>query len=127
MNDLFRKFAHTTAAIVGTPWMFMVAIVLIVVWLFTGPALGFSEEWQLIVNTGTTIITFLMVILLQNTQNRDTRAIHLKLDELIRSAKEARTGKFIDLEDLSDDKLNVLQEEFVKLREKIRGKNLAEK
>jgi len=88
----------------------------VVVWSATGPVFGFSDTWQLVINTGTTIITFLMVFLIQNTQNRDARAIHLKLDELLRAVKDARTG-MVDLEDMSDEELKRLQEEFKDLRE----------
>lgn len=128
MNDLFRKFAHKTGEIMGTPWAFIFAIILIAVWLLAGSSLGYSEAWQLIINTGTTIVTFIMVILLQNTQNRDTRAIHLKLDELIRAVAEARTRKFVDLEDLSDEELDRIHAEFVKFHERRRkSSNLIEK
>ncbi len=78
MNEFFRTFAHTTSAVVGTPWAFLVALALIVAWAITGPLFGFSDTWQLVINTSTTIVTFLMVFLIQNTQNRDARAIHLK-------------------------------------------------
>ena len=117
MNEFFRKFASVTSAVVGSPWSFLVALLVIVVWAVTGPMFNYSDTWQLIINTGTTIITFLMVFLIQNTQNRDAKAIHLKLDELIRASKEARTG-LVDLESLSDEELERLQEEFVQLREK---------
>ncbi len=114
MNELFRKFAHTTAGVVGTPWAFLVALAVILGWAVTGPLFGFSDTWQLVINTGTTIVTFLMVFLIQNTQNRDARAIHLKLDELLRGVEGARTG-LVDLEDFSDEELAGLQEEFQRL------------
>lgn len=117
----FRKFAKTISEIVGSPWAFLVAIAIIVSWSFTGPIFGFSDTWQLIINTGTTIVTFLMVFLIQNTQNRDAKAVHLKLDELIRGVKGARTG-LVDLEDLSDDELEKLQNEFKRIRQKEAGK-----
>ena len=117
MNEFFRKFASVTSAVVGSPWSFLVALLVIIVWAVTGPMFDYSDTWQLIINTGTTIITFLMVFLIQNTQNRDAKAIHLKLDELIRASKEARTG-LVDLESLSDEELERLQEEFVQLRAK---------
>lgn len=117
MNEFFRKFANKTSAVVGSAWSFLIALVVIVVWGITGPVFRFSDTWQLIINTGTTIVTFLMVFLIQNTQNRDAKAIHLKLDELIRGVKGARTG-MVDLEDLSDEELEQLQKEFARLRKK---------
>jgi low affinity Fe/Cu permease len=117
MNELFRKFSNKTSEIVGSPWAFIAAVVIIAVWAITGPIFGFSDTWQLVINTGTTIITFLMVFLIQNTQNRDAKAIHLKLDELLRGVEGARTG-MVDLEDLSDEDLKKLQEQFQILREK---------
>ena len=115
MNDFFRKFANQTSQIVGSPWAFIAAVAIIAVWAFSGPIFGFSETWQMVINTGTTIITFLMVFLIQNTQNRDAKAIHLKLDELIRSVEGAR-NELVDLEDLSDDDLKKLQQQFEHLR-----------
>lgn len=94
--------------------MFVLALVLVTAWLLTGPLFDFSDTWQLIINTATTIITFLMVFLIQNTQNRDAQAIHLKLDELIRSIKDAR-NTLIDVEDLSEEDLQQLQQAFLKL------------
>jgi low affinity Fe/Cu permease len=117
MNELFRKFAHKTSTVVGSPWAFITAVAIIVIWAVTGPIFGFSDTWQLIINTGTTIVTFLMVFLIQNTQNRDAVAIHLKLDELIRGVKSARNS-LVDLEDLSDEDLEQLQQEFRRLRER---------
>ena len=117
MNDLFRKFAHRTAELVGTPWAFIVACGVILVWLATGPLFHFSDTWQLVINTGTTIVTFLMVFLIQNTQNRDAKALHLKLDELLRGVKGART-RLVDLEDLSDAELDQLQKEFERIRQR---------
>ena len=117
MNELFRKFAQKISQIVGTSWAFIVAVLIIVVWAITGPMFRYSDTWQLVINTGTTIITFLMVFLIQNTQNRDAKAIHLKLDELIKGVKGARTG-FVNLEQLSDEELERLQKEFAKLQQK---------
>ncbi|MBI5670889.1 MAG: low affinity iron permease family protein [Chloroflexi bacterium] len=117
MNEFFRKFAHKTSAIVGSPWAFIVAVLVIVVWAITGPIFHFSDTWQLVINTGTTIVTFLMVFLIQNTQNRDAKAIHLKLDELIRSVEQAR-NRLVDLEDMSDEELDALQKEFQTFRER---------
>jgi low affinity Fe/Cu permease len=116
MNELFRKFAHKTSEMTGSSWAFITATAIIVVWAVTGPLFGFSDTWQLVINTGTTIITFLMVFLIQNTQNRDAKAMHLKLDELIRGVEGARTG-MVDLENISDEELKKLQDEFQRLRE----------
>ncbi len=116
MNDQFRKLAHDASLAVGSPWAFIAAVALIVGWAVTGPFFSFSDTWQLVINTGTTIVTFLMVFLIQNTQNRDAKAIHLKLDELIRAVRGARTA-LVDLEDLSDEELERLQQEFRRLRE----------
>jgi low affinity Fe/Cu permease len=117
VNDFFRKFAHKTSEIVGSPWAFIAAVFIIITWAVSGPIFGFSDTWQLVINTGTTIITFLMVFLIQNTQNRDAKAIHLKLDELLRAVGEARTG-MVDLEDMSDEDLKRLQEEFKRMHER---------
>ncbi len=111
LNDGFRKFAHKTSALAGTPWAFLIALLIIVVWAFLGPIFGFSDTWQLVVNTATTIVTFLMVFLIQNTQNRDAHAIHLKLDELIYAVKGAHNN-LINLENLSDEELAKLQNHF---------------
>jgi low affinity Fe/Cu permease len=116
MNEFFRKFSHKTSIIVGSPWSFIVAVMIILAWALSGPIFHFSDTWQLVINTSTTIITFLMVFLIQNTQNRDAHAIHLKLDELLRGVKDART-ELVDLENMSDEELEKLQEEFSKLRQ----------
>jgi low affinity Fe/Cu permease len=116
MNKIFRWFANKTSEIVGSPWAFITAVVIIAVWAISGPIFGFSDTWQLVINTGTTIITFLMVFLIQNTQNRDAKAIHLKLDELLRGVEGARTS-MVDIEDLSDEDLRKLQQQFQRLRE----------
>ncbi|MEO8395939.1 MAG: low affinity iron permease family protein [Chloroflexota bacterium] len=117
MNVFFRKFSHKTSEIVGSPWSFIAALGIIIVWALTGPIFHFSDTWQLVINTSTTIVTFLMVFLIQNTQNRDAKAIHLKLDELIRAVGEARNN-LVDLEDLSDEELTKLETEFRTFREK---------
>lgn len=101
----------------GSAWAFAGAVLVIAVWLLTGPTFHFSDTWQLIINTATTIITFLMVFLIQNTQNRDAKAVHLKLDEMIRALKGAR-NQLVDLEDLSDEELKKLEEQFQRLRKK---------
>ncbi len=117
MKDIFHKIAHTASIVVGSAWAFVVALVIIIVWGVTGPIFHFSDTWQLIINTGTTIVTFLMVFLIQNTQNRDARVLHLKLDELIRATKAAR-NHLVDLEDLSDEDIKELEAEFQILRER---------
>jgi low affinity Fe/Cu permease len=119
VRDAFYWFAHRTAEIVGSPWSFAVALLVVVVWAVTGPLFGFSDTWQLVINTGTTIVTFLIVFLIQATQNRDSLAIHLKLDELIRSVRRAR-NRLVDLEELTDEELRELQEEFRRLQERSR-------
>jgi low affinity Fe/Cu permease len=116
MRDFFHKFAKRTSAVFGSPVAFIIAMLVIIIWGVTGPLFGFSDTWQLIINTGTTIVTFLVVFLIQNTQNRDAQAIHLKLDELIKGVEGARTS-MVDLEDLSDAELERLQKEFQNLRE----------
>jgi low affinity Fe/Cu permease len=114
MKELFRKFAQTTSQAVGSSWSFILAVLIILLWAVTGPMFHYSDTWQLVINTGTTIITFLMVFLIQNTQNRDAKAIHLKLDELIKGVKGARTG-LVNLEQLSDADLDRLHKEFERL------------
>lgn len=116
MKESFHRFAHKSSDIVGSPTAFITGLLVIAIWAVTGPVFGYSDTWQLIINTGTTIITFLMVFLIQNTQNRDSRAVHLKLDELIRSVQTAR-NEMVGLEDLSDEDLDALQHEFARLRE----------
>jgi low affinity Fe/Cu permease len=115
MREIFRKIAHKTSEVLGSPTAFALALAVIIIWFVYGPIFKYSDTWQLIINTGTTILTFLMVFLIQNTQNRDAKAIHLKLDELIRSVKTAR-NKLLDLEDMSDVELDRLQKEFERLR-----------
>jgi low affinity Fe/Cu permease len=115
VNDLFRRFATAAARGLGSPAAFIVALLAIVVWAVTGPMFGYSDTWQLVINTATTIVTFLMVFLIQNTQNRDAKAIHLKLDELIRGLQGARNS-LVDLEDMTDAELDDLQREFQRLR-----------
>lgn len=117
MNNLFHKVASWTSSVTGSPLAFLVAIAIVIVWWLSGPKFGYSDTWQLIINTGTTIGTFLMVFLIQNTQNRDAKAIQIKLDELLRATKGARTS-FVNMEELDDDELKALQEEFESLRKK---------
>ncbi|HEX5732949.1 MAG TPA: low affinity iron permease family protein [Blastocatellia bacterium] len=117
MNEFFRKFAAKISKVVGSGWAFILAVTIIIVWAITGPVFDFSDTWQLIINTGTTIITFLMVFLIQNTQNRDAKAIHLKLDELIHGLRGPHTG-FVDLEEMTDEELEELEAAFRGIREK---------
>lgn len=111
IQDSFARFARKTSEIIGTPFAFAIALASIVAWALLGPIMGFSERWQLIVNTGTTIVTFLVVFLIHTTQYKDARAVHLKLDELIHVMSKAR-NKLIDCEELSDQELDALEEEF---------------
>ena len=113
----FTRTAKWASHTAGRPMTFMIALGIIVAWAITGPLFDFSDTWQLVINTGTTIVTFLMVFLIQNTQNRDAKAMHLKLDELIRAAKGAR-NQLVDLENLSDEELKKLQEQFQRLRKR---------
>ena len=114
MQRFFRRLAQATAQAVGTPWTFLGAVVVVLVWALSGPAFHFSDTWQLVINTGTTIVTFLMVFLIQNTQNRDAKVMHLKLDELIRATHTAR-NRLVDMEAMSDEELAALQREFKEL------------
>ncbi|MEO5510993.1 MAG: low affinity iron permease family protein [Longimicrobiales bacterium] len=115
MREIFRHFAHRASRIVGSPFTFIAAVLIIVVWALTGSIFHYSDTWQLIINTGTTIITFLMVFLIQNTQNRDAEAMHLKLDELLRASGEARNS-MVDVENMSDAELARLHQEFHQLQ-----------
>ena len=115
VRDAFRSFAQRSSTLLGSAWAFAAAVLAILLWIVTGPTFHFSDTWQLIINTATTIITFLMVFLIQNTQNRDAKAQHLKLDELIRAIEGAR-NHLVDLEELSDDELKKLEEQFRRLR-----------
>ena len=115
LNDSFRAIATRSAQAVGSPWTFILATVCVLGWAVAGPIFKFSDTWQLVINTSTTIITFLTIFLVQNTQNRDARAIHLKLDELLRSVKGARTA-MVDLENATDEELDELQKQFENLR-----------
>lgn len=116
MRELFRKFSRATSDAVGSPYGFIAMLLIVVVWAVSGPVFHFSDTWQLLINTGTTIVTALMVFLIQNTQNRDSKAIHLKLDELLRAVDSARTP-LVSLEERSDDDLAQLAEEFRQLGE----------
>jgi low affinity Fe/Cu permease len=117
----FQWFAKATARAAGQPTTFGLALLIIVAWAVTGPIFGFSDTWQLVINTGTTIVTFLMVFLIQNTQNRDSVAMQIKLDELLRAAKGAETA-MADLEDLTEEELEAFQAHYRKLAEAARSK-----
>ncbi len=121
----FRRFAHATAERVGRPRAFLLAVLVVAAWGISGPIFHFSDTWQLVINTGTTIVTFLMVFLIQNTQNRDAHAMHLKLDELIRANKSARNA-LLGLESMSDDELADLQRDFERLRDEVAAKRRAQ-
>lgn len=118
MDDFFRRFARATAEVVGRSYVFIAAVLIILAWALMGPAFHFSDTWQLVINTGTTIVTFLMVFLIQNTQNRDAHAVHLKLDELIRANRHARNA-LLSLESMTDGELNELQHQFEHLRDRV--------
>jgi low affinity Fe/Cu permease len=112
----FHVFATKAANWVGSKWAFLFAMLVVIVWLVCGPYFHYSDTWQLIINTGTTVVTFLVVFLIQNTQNRDARAIHLKLDEIIKSIDQAR-NEMIDIEHLSDEELEKLAQRYQRVRE----------
>lgn len=115
MHNSFRALAEKASKLVGTAWAFAAALAIVITWAVLGPVFKFSDTWQLVINTGTTIITFLIVFLIQNTQNRQGKALQLKLDELIEAHTEARQT-MIDIEDLSDDELDRLEEQFRRYR-----------
>ena len=123
MHDLFRRISTAASDMVGSSWTFILAAIIVLVWAISGPLFHFSDTWQLLINTGTTIITFLMVFLIQHAQNREAECTQLKLDELIRAVKGART-MMIRLEDLSDEDLKRLRQEFSELH---KGNDLIEK
>jgi low affinity Fe/Cu permease len=116
----FSRFAKLTARITGKPLTFMIAVLVVAVWAVTGPLFGFSDTWQLVINTGTTIITFLMVFLIQSTQNRDSEAMQVKLDELIRATHGAHNA-LLDLEELEEEELDRIKAGYEKIAEQARG------
>jgi low affinity Fe/Cu permease len=117
MKETFRKLAYKTSEVVGSAPAFLIAVLIVIVWGVTGPLFGYSDTWQLVINTGTTIVTFLVVFLIQHTQNRDAKILQLKLDELIRAVEAARTG-LVGLEDLPDEEIERLHKEFQRLAKK---------
>jgi low affinity Fe/Cu permease len=118
--SIFTRFAKWTSRAAGRPGAFSLATAVLILWAISGPVFGFSDTWQLVINTGTTIVTFLMVFLIQNTQNRDAEAIHVKLDELIRSNKGAHNA-LLDLEELEEEELDRIRADYERLAEKARG------
>src|SRR5436189_5585976 len=120
----YSHFAKSTARFVGRPKVFVIAFAVVVIWAISGPLFGFSDTWQLVINTGTTIVTFLMVFLIQSTQNRDTEAIQVKLDELIRAVGHAR-NELLDLEELEERDLDDLKQTFIDLAKKARQNRVA--
>src|SRR5499426_2729287 len=119
-RSFFGRFATGAARAMGHPLAFLLAVLIIVVWAVTGPFFGFSDTWQLVINTSTTIVTFLMVFLIQNTQNRDSEAIQIKLDELIRAAKGAKNA-LLDLEELEDEELDRIHHQYELMAEHARA------
>ena len=126
MNNIFRKISVKISNATGKASTFVSAFLIVLLWAAVGPVFGFSDTWQLVINTGTTIITFLMVFLIQNTQNRDSKSIHLKLDELIRTQKSANVS-FLDLDSKSDQELEGLAERFTNMSQKVVGKEIERK
>jgi low affinity Fe/Cu permease len=121
LNLWFSRFASKTAQIVGHPYIFMMAVLIIVVWGLAGPYFHYSDTWQLVINTGTSLATFLVVFLIQNTQNRDAKALHLKLNELIRSHHPANND-LIDIEKLSDEELDELEKRYEQIRKRLEAR-----
>ena len=124
MNDIFHRLAVKVSVIVGSPKAFVIALFAIIFWGISGPFFGFSDTWQFVINTSTTIITFLIIFLIQNTQNRDARVMQLKLDEILKSSKGARTD-LVDMEELSDEELDELQKQYRELHEKVASQRRA--
>jgi low affinity Fe/Cu permease len=123
MNEAFRKAAHFTSGMVGSPLAFLLALAVVAIWAAGGPIFAFSDTWQLVINTGTTIVTFLMVFLIQNTQNRDSRALHVKLDELLLYTPGA-DNSLVDMDRLSDEQVAQLEAHFKRLAEAL-GKTVS--
>jgi low affinity Fe/Cu permease len=124
-NNAFTHLAKMASRFTGRPLCFGLALLVVLVWVATGPIFGFSDTWQLVINTGTTIVTFLMVFLIQATQNRDTEAMHIKLDELIRATRGAH-NRLMDLEEREEDELDELREQYENIARRSRGKDAGE-
>jgi low affinity Fe/Cu permease len=122
----FARIAGRVAAWTGSSWAFCMALLVVVVWAVTGPLFQFSDTWQLVINTGTTVVTFLVVFLIQNTQNRDARAIHLKLDEIIKAMDQAQ-NEMIDIEHLSDEELQKLANKYQRVRQECENRTTKRK
>ena len=118
-NRLFTRMANACSRAAGSPWGFVLAVLVVVTWLVTGPVFGYSDTWQLVINTGTTIVTFLMVFLIQSSQNRDSKALQIKLDELIRATHGAH-NKLLDLEELEEGELEALRARYEQLARRAR-------
>ncbi|MCS3797679.1 low affinity iron permease family protein [Niastella sp. OAS944] len=114
LSALFQKMSNKVTKATGSPYAFLIALTVVIVWAITGPIFGFSDTWQLVINTGTTIITFLMVFIIQQSQNKDTVAMHLKLNELIASHERA-SNRLVDIEDLTDEELEKIKKFYIKL------------
>lgn len=125
LQAIFARTASRCAGILGNAWAFILAVAVVILWSVTGPIFDFSDTWQLVINTGTTIVTFLMVFLIQNTQNRDAKALHLKLDELIRAFSRA-SNSMLNIEDLGPEELAKLEQQYRTLREKALLNNVPE-
>jgi low affinity Fe/Cu permease len=121
MKERFPRFARWTARTVGHTWAFVGALGVVLTWAATGPIFHFSDTWQLVINTGTTVITFLMVFVIQQTQNRDSEAMHVKLDEIIRALRGAQ-NELLDIEELTEDELDALRAQYLKLARTARVK-----
>lgn len=121
VSNVFRVFARKLSVVLGSAWTFAAAIFIIIAWALSGPKFHYSDTWQLIINTGTTIVTFLMVFLIQNTQNRDAKSVHLKLDEIIRALKGAR-NELVNLQESPDDDLKKLEQQFSRIRKRAEAK-----
>ena len=117
IREVFHRFSQAVSAVAGSPWTFFAAALVVAIWAALGRSFHYSDTWQLVINTGTTIVTFLMVFLIQNTQNRDAKAIHLKLDELIRAKRGAR-NTLLDLQNCTEEELAEIEQEFKRLRER---------
>src|SRR5580698_3886941 len=126
MQDSFRRFSRTIADRLGSNWAFLIALIVVVAWGGTGPLFGFSDTWQLVINTGTTIVTFLMVFLIQRAQNKDARAVHLKLNELV-AALPGASNRLINVEDLTEGEVEALHRYFVTLVELAKADRLLTK